>query len=420
MAKASTLETREQRARLRSRPEPYWRSVSRGVALGYRKGPVVSHWYVRRFAGGQYRKEVIGQADDGVPADGVNVLSWPQVLKKALSGEVQATLAAKSLTVNELLTLYWDHRRAKSRSDYSVATDEGKLRAHVVAKFGDDQVADLTTQDLARWRDALVGKVRREPDEPEDETAKREAKRRAQATADRIWRVFKAALNYGYNTGRVPTDNPWRKLKPFRGVDKPRDRFLSVDECRRLLNACPADFRALVRGAMLTGLRYGEITRLKVADYGDRVLLVPAGKPGTSRRLPLTSEGTEFFDQVTAGKAGTALVFTRADGEPWAMQDQKRRMIVACMAAKIEPRATFHTLRHTYGSLLVNSGGSLNVISKALGHADTRMTQRVYAHLQEDVMRKELEKALPRIGKRMRSNVKRLDRAKAAKRGVQS
>jgi integrase len=52
------------------------------------------------------------------------------------------------------------------------------------------------------------------------------------------------------------------------------------------------------------------------------------------------------------------------------------------------------------------------VISKALGHADTRMTQRVYAHLQEDVMRKELEKSLPRIGKRTQPKVARIDRGR--------
>jgi integrase len=282
----------------------------------------------------------------------------------------------------------------------------------VIPDFGDHQVAELVTEALVSWRDTMVGKVRKSHAEEADETEQREEKRRAQATTDRVWRIFKAMLNYAYTTGRVPSDHVWRKLKPYRDVDKPRDRFLSVEECRRLLNACPPDFRLLVRGAMLTGLRYGEITRLKVSDFVDKTLVVPAGKPGKSRRLPLTSEGVEFFGQVTAGKAGSDFVFTHAEGEPWGMQHQKRRMEAACAAAKIEPRATFHTLRHTFGSLLVNKGGSLNVISKALGHADTRMTQRVYAHMEEAVMRKALEKALPRIGRRTRSNVKRIDRAR--------
>ena len=421
MSKAVRLETREQRAKLRPRHEPYWRTVTRGAALGYRKGPVTAEWYTRRFAGGQYVKGTLGQADDTLPADGELILSWEQALKKALGDEVQAALAAKRLTVTELLSQYLEHRRAKSRSDLSVDTDEGKLRASAIPRFGDQQVFEITADELKRWRDGLVAKAMKryekadqaKPDADKgDETARREAQRRAQATANRTWAVFKAMLNYAYTNGQVASDDAWRRVKPFRNVDQPRTRFLSVDECRRLLNACPADFRLLVRGALLTGLRYGEINRLKVAHYVEDTLLVPSGKANTSRRLPLTSEGVEFFDEVTAGKPGTAYVFTRKDGEPWGQQDQKRRMKDACEAAKIEPPATFHTLRHTYGSLLVNKKASLAIISKALGHADTRMTQRVYAHLQEDVMRKELERALPRIGERTSSNVKRMDRTK--------
>ena len=414
MSKAVTLETREQRERLRPRHEPYWRSISRGLAIGYRKGTAATNpeWYVRRYLDGVYVKDTLGQPDDRAPADGELVLTWSQVLKKTLTDDIQTALATKRLSVSQLLDLYLDHRRAKSRSEYSVGLDEGKLRAHVIPKLGDEQVSEITTEALARWRDALVGTVLKSTDDETDETERREAKRRAQATTDRVWRIFKAMLNYAYSTGRVPSDHVWRKLKPYRNVDRPRDRFLSVEECRRLLNACRPDFRALVRGAMLTGLRFGEITQLKVSDYADAALVVPAGKPGKSRRLPLTSEGVEFFDEATAGKAGTEFVFSRADGKAWIQHDQRRPMQAACEAAKIEPRATFHTLRHTYGSLLVNQGGSLHVISKALGHADTRMTQRVYAHLQEDVMRKELEKSLPRIGKRTQPKVARIDRGR--------
>ena len=48
-------------------------------------------------------------------------------------------------------------------------------------------------------------------------------------------------------------------MKPFRGADAARVHYLQADECRRLLNACPPDFRALVRGALATGCRYGEL-----------------------------------------------------------------------------------------------------------------------------------------------------------------
>jgi integrase len=57
-------------------------------------------------------------------------------------------------------------------------------------------------------------------------------------------------------------------VKPFKGVSSARVRFLSVDQCRRLLNACePAEFRALVEAALQTGCRFGELCRLRCADF---------------------------------------------------------------------------------------------------------------------------------------------------------
>jgi integrase len=104
-------------------------------------------------------------------------------------------------------------------------------------------------------------------------------------------------------------------------------------------------------------------------------------------------------------------VFTKADGSPWAWNDQHRRMARACKAARIIPPATFHDLRRSYGSLLVNAHAPLAVIAEALRHSDTRMTQRAYAHLLERTVRSELQKALPRIGPKASGKVARLDRA---------
>ena len=43
--------------------------------------------------------------------------------------------------------------------------------------------------------------------------------------------------------------------------------FLSDDECVRLVNACDGSFRDLVRAALLTGCRYGELTRMRAEDF---------------------------------------------------------------------------------------------------------------------------------------------------------
>ncbi|MGA7451856.1 MAG: tyrosine-type recombinase/integrase, partial [Rhodoplanes sp.] len=56
-------------------------------------------------------------------------------------------------------------------------------------------------------------------------------------------------------------------MKPFKGVETARVRYLKDDECVRLVNACQPDFRNLVRGALLTGCRYSELTAMRAADF---------------------------------------------------------------------------------------------------------------------------------------------------------
>ena len=51
-----------------------------------------------------------------------------------------------------------------------------------------------------------------------------------------------------------------------------------------------------------------------------------------------------------------------------------------CEKAKIE-RLTFHELRHTYASALVNRGVPLVFVAAQLGHRDTKMVEKHYGHL---------------------------------------
>jgi hypothetical protein len=53
----------------------------------------------------------------------------------------------------------------------------------------------------------------------------------------------------------------------------------------------------------------------------------------------------------------------------------------ASARARIVPAVTFHILRHTHGSHLAMNGVPMGVIAAQLGHADTRMTEKLYAHL---------------------------------------
>jgi integrase len=73
-------------------------------------------------------------------------------------------------------------------------------------------------------------------------------------------------------------------------------------------------------------------------------------------------------------------------------------MADSCTRAKIEPPASFHTLRHTYASHAVMAGAPLMVVARHLGHADTRMVEKHYGHLSASYVADEIRRAAPRFG----------------------
>jgi len=112
----------------------------------------------------------------------------------------------------------------------------------------------------------------------------------------------------------------------------------------------------------------------------------------------LTEEGKEFFAAAGAGKEGDALLFRRETGGMWKASQQHRPLKAACKVAKIAPVISFHVLRHTYGSMLAMRGAPLAVIAEQLGHADTRITQRHYAHLSPSYVAETVRAKMPTLG----------------------
>ena len=73
------LDTRAARLRLKQRREPYWRSISEGLAIGYRRGTKGGTWIARHYSSEHGRRfQSIGTADDVAEADGEHVLSFAQ------------------------------------------------------------------------------------------------------------------------------------------------------------------------------------------------------------------------------------------------------------------------------------------------------------------------------------------------------
>ena len=205
--------------------------------------------------------------------------------------------------------------------------------------------------------------------------------------------ILKAALNHAYSEGKIPSDAAWRRVKAFRGADSARVGYATEDQALRLLNGCDGSFRKLVRGALETGCRYGELTKARVADFNPDgpSLLIRDAKSGKSRHVPLDKQAAAFLASVTAGRAGNEYLFVRDDGERWGTSHQARRLAEANRRAKIEPPINFHGLRHTWASLRIMRGLPLMVAAQVLGHSDTRMVEKHYGHLAKNYVADAIE-----------------------------
>ena len=175
--------------------------------------------------------------------------------------------------------------------------------------------------------------------------------------------------------GIVSSDDAWRRVSPFKGVDAPVIRYLSEEQIRRLVNACSVDFRDLVRGALLTGCRYGELIALRAADYNDDAgtVTVRESKAGKVRHAVLTDEGRALFKGLTAGRKSDDRVFVRGDGKPWGASHQQRPLADACVRARISPPVSFHILpsfARVNACYARRSNGSYRSATRTCRHAD--------------------------------------------------
>ncbi len=273
------------------------------------------------------------------------------------------------------------------------------ISAHILPILGHIELAKLTHGRVKKWRDDLADAA------PRLRSKARKAQQfserpKSKATVNKCLNVLKAILNYAKAEKRaVATDAAWCDVKPFKGADQPKVRFLSADEIKAFVPACDADFQRLVKGAILTGARYGELTGLEVDHFNaqDGKLFIAKSKNGEARYVDLNAEGIALFIALTDGRKSTERIFLRSNDKAWKKSEQFRPMVSACEAAHIEG-VTFHILRHTYASHALKNRMPLEVLKEQLGHKTLAITIRHYAHLCADYKQQSVRAHAPSFG----------------------
>jgi integrase len=137
------------------------------------------------------------------------------------------------------------------------------------------------------------------------------------------------------------------------------------------------------------GLRAGEIFDLKWSnvDLDHIMMILMDTKSGKNRTVHLTQKAKEMLENFPKGNPGD-FVFTDRDGQK--IQDVSNAFMRAVNKLKLNEgvtdrrlKVTFHTLRHTYASWLVQQGVDLYTVKELMGHSTLAMTER-YSHLRKE------------------------------------
>jgi integrase len=161
---------------------------------------------------------------------------------------------------------------------------------------------------------------------------------------------------------------------------------LTAEQVRRLIVAAPCSRdRALIRLLAETGLRRHEAAQLNVGDVDleKRLVIVRNGKGNKLRVVPITTQlAVELGDLVSTSRSGA--VFVSRQVRQLSLRQINRIVARAGKTASIHhpnPKyreITCHLLRHTFARLWKAHGGSIESLSKILGHSSVKTTWDVY------------------------------------------
>ena len=145
-----------------------------------------------------------------------------------------------------------------------------------------------------------------------------------------------------------------------------------------------ADFFQLL---LATGCRKNEILQLRHSDVNmeQRLITIPSPKSGRARHVVMNEQARAVLLGRQPAPNNPYVFPGKVQGKP--IFNPKRAWLAVLKEAGIDHKTTtLHTLRHTFASILVNEGVSLQAVSELLGHHGTDITIR-YAHLSASKLR---------------------------------
>ncbi len=257
--------------------------------------------------------------------------------------------------------------------------DEWNYNRHLKPRFGSKPLESITALDIERMKLELKKAINKNGKPFTPATIKHQIVL--------LRRLFNLAVKWRIYTGPNPVSSV-----ELPKLDNQVTEYLSDDELdrlRKVLDSWPCRITAsLVKFAMLTGLRRGELFRLEWTDvdFEHRLITLRAPKGGKTVTIPISHEAIGMVSELD--RPSSQHVFPNADGTPrksirdtW--ESMKRK-------AELPANFRFHGLRHSWASRMVSSGIDLATVQTLMTHKHASTTER-YAHLMPSALKRAAE-----------------------------
>jgi integrase len=286
------------------------------------------------------------------------------------------------LAVWELCEQFLDwvkiHRSPKTFADYHDGL------SHWVKLHGKRRARDIRPLDLEQWKAALV-KAGKKP-----------------CTVNHAIIAVQTCWNWAVRNELLPS-NPLGKVEKL--FTEGRQRVLTLDEFRALLQHADALFRQVLLVFRLTGARPAEFRQLTWDQVNwehhcwviQRHKTTRTAKVKKPRIVPMPPIVENLLRWRLRVYGQTERVFLNEDGKPWTNNALRCRMRRLREKAGITPDANgenivMYSTRHTFATAAIASGVSDKRLSELLGHTDSKTTQR-YVHLAHGDLHKAVQEA---------------------------
>ncbi len=204
----------------------------------------------------------------------------------------------------------------------------------------------------------------------------RVASKHGRRQANYVLAVLSVACENGKEHGLI-TNNPVKGVKRLRRSRQAdiSNRPWSQAERQLVLRECPPQIRVPIALAMFTGLRKSDVLTLLRSSVREGRLWRKTGKTGQDISVPLHRDLIRILAEAPAHDAVT--IAATSKGKPWTVSGFNSTFIKFIVslerAGKVEAGLTFHGLRHTCGTLLIEAGFDIDSVRRWLGQRTLSM-----------------------------------------------